>query len=44
MCLERDATIGDNVRISALTHITGNCLIGDNVQYGRSRLWYISNA
>jgi acetyltransferase-like isoleucine patch superfamily enzyme len=34
VCLERDAQVGRDVRISALTHITGGCLIDDEVQIG----------
>ena len=34
VCLERDSRIGDDVRISALTHITGATLIEDGVQIG----------
>lgn len=34
VCLEKDSRVGNHVRISALTHITGGCLIEDNVQVG----------
>lgn len=34
VCIERDKVVGDRVRISALTHLTGSMRIGDEAQIG----------
>lgn len=34
VCIERDTTIGANSRVSALTHLTGGCIIADRVEIG----------
>ena len=34
VCMEKEVSIGHNVRVSTLTHLTGRCLIEDDVQVG----------